>query len=128
MSHHSHLLMETPRATLSQTIQWLNVSYSLWFNRRHRRVAHLFPDPDELRRLESPRSCRFRLRRAMYGIWGRVLLRRSIHPPWMVCRARIRVVDRSARRDVGRQRFPVREIIGSLKDVFAGGSMNPHLD
>jgi len=34
--------METPRATLSQTIQWLNVSYSLWFNRRHRRVAHLF--------------------------------------------------------------------------------------
>jgi len=34
--------METPQANLSQTMQWLNVSYSVWFNRRHRRVGHLF--------------------------------------------------------------------------------------
>ena len=42
MNNHYHLLMETPRANLSQTMQWLNVSYSVWFNRRHRRVGHLF--------------------------------------------------------------------------------------
>jgi hypothetical protein len=23
-------------------MQWLNVSYSVWFNRRHDRVGHLF--------------------------------------------------------------------------------------
>ena len=23
-------------------MQWLNVSYSVWFNRRHRRAGHLF--------------------------------------------------------------------------------------
>src|SRR5437879_7840553 len=41
MSNHYHLLMETPRANLSQTMQWLNVSYSVWFNRRHGRVGRL---------------------------------------------------------------------------------------
>ena len=42
MSNHYHLLLETPQPNLSQTMQWLNVSYSVWFNRRHRRVGHLF--------------------------------------------------------------------------------------
>ena len=26
----------------SSAMQWLNVSYSVWFNRRHQRVGHLF--------------------------------------------------------------------------------------
>ena len=34
--------METPRANLSQAMQWLNVSYSIWFNLRHQRAGHLF--------------------------------------------------------------------------------------
>ena len=42
MDNHFHLLLETPEANLSRAIQWLNVSYSLWFNRRHRRAGHLF--------------------------------------------------------------------------------------
>jgi REP element-mobilizing transposase RayT len=41
MPNHYHLLVETPQANLSRAIQWLNVSYSVWFNRRHRRVGHL---------------------------------------------------------------------------------------
>ena len=41
MDNHYHLLIETPRANLSQSMQWLNVSYSIWFNRRHNRVGHL---------------------------------------------------------------------------------------
>ena len=41
MDNHFHLLLETPEANLSRTMQWLNVSYSVWFNRRHDRVGHL---------------------------------------------------------------------------------------
>ncbi|MBI2947266.1 MAG: transposase [Verrucomicrobia bacterium] len=42
MDNHYHLLVETPEANLSQAVQWLNVAYSVWFNRRHQRSGHLF--------------------------------------------------------------------------------------
>ncbi|MFQ6673753.1 MAG: transposase, partial [Fidelibacterota bacterium] len=42
MSNHYHLLMETPEANLSSAIQWLNVSYAVSYNRKHRRKGHLF--------------------------------------------------------------------------------------
>ncbi|MCF6155784.1 MAG: hypothetical protein E3K36_11155 [Candidatus Brocadia sp.] len=42
MSNHYHVLVETPQANLSRAIQWLNVCYSVYFNRRHRRRGHLF--------------------------------------------------------------------------------------
>jgi REP element-mobilizing transposase RayT len=42
MGNHYHLQIETPKANLSQAMQWLNVSYSTWFNRLHRRVGPLF--------------------------------------------------------------------------------------
>jgi REP-associated tyrosine transposase len=42
MSNHYHLLAQTPHANLSAGMQWLGVSYSVWFNRRHRRSGHLF--------------------------------------------------------------------------------------
>lgn len=42
MRNHYHLLVRTIEANLSQAIQWLGVSYSVWFNRRHRRTGHLF--------------------------------------------------------------------------------------
>ncbi|HUJ71514.1 MAG TPA: transposase [Verrucomicrobiae bacterium] len=42
MPNHYHLLVETPQANLSRAMQWANVSYSVWFNRRHQRVGHLF--------------------------------------------------------------------------------------
>jgi REP element-mobilizing transposase RayT len=42
MDNHFHLLLETPEANLSRAMQWLNVSYSVWFNRRHGRAGHLF--------------------------------------------------------------------------------------
>jgi len=41
MENHFHLLIETPEANLSRAMQWLNVSYSVWFNRRHNRAGHL---------------------------------------------------------------------------------------
>jgi hypothetical protein len=42
MPNHYHLLGETSEANLSRAMQWLNVSYTVWFNRRHQRVGHLF--------------------------------------------------------------------------------------
>ena len=42
MANHYHLLLQAPGGNLSRAMQWLNVSYSVWFNRRHRRVGHLF--------------------------------------------------------------------------------------
>jgi len=42
MSNHYHLLLRTHAANLSRAIQWLGVTYSVWFNRRHGRAGHLF--------------------------------------------------------------------------------------
>jgi putative transposase len=42
MSNHYHLLVETPDANLSQGMRQLNGVYTQRFNRRHRRVGHVF--------------------------------------------------------------------------------------
>jgi len=42
MKNHYHFLIETPEANLSQAVQWLNISYAVYFNRKHQRRGHLF--------------------------------------------------------------------------------------
>jgi putative transposase len=42
MPNHYHLLIKTPAANLSQGMRQLNGLYTQRFNRRHRRVGHLF--------------------------------------------------------------------------------------
>ncbi len=42
MTNHYHLLIETPRANLSQGMRQLNGMYTQYFNRSHKRVGHLF--------------------------------------------------------------------------------------
>lgn len=42
MPNHYHLLAQLGEANLSRAVQWLNVSYSVWFNRRRQRVGYLF--------------------------------------------------------------------------------------
>jgi REP element-mobilizing transposase RayT len=42
MDNHYHLVVETPAANLSTAMQWINVSYSVWFNRRRGRAGHVF--------------------------------------------------------------------------------------
>jgi putative transposase len=37
MGNHYHLIVELTEENLSRAGQWLNVSYSSWFNLRHRR-------------------------------------------------------------------------------------------
>jgi REP element-mobilizing transposase RayT len=42
MTTHDHLFVETPEPNLSAGMHLLNGSYTSYFNRRHRRVGHLF--------------------------------------------------------------------------------------
>ena len=42
MKNHDHLFVQTPQANLSAGMQYLNGSYTGYFNRRHRRAGHLF--------------------------------------------------------------------------------------
>jgi len=42
MPNHYHLVVRTPRANLSRALGWLQTTYSVRFNRRHRRSGHLF--------------------------------------------------------------------------------------
>ncbi len=42
MTNHYHLLIETPDANLSRGMRHLNGVYTQGFNRRHRRVGHVF--------------------------------------------------------------------------------------
>ena len=42
LANHFHLLARTRRANLSRWMHWVMVSYTIWFNRRHQKVGHLF--------------------------------------------------------------------------------------
>jgi REP element-mobilizing transposase RayT len=42
MPNHYHLLVGTPEGNISRSIQWLNGSYGIWYNRKHNRGGHLF--------------------------------------------------------------------------------------
>ena len=40
MGNHYHLLLATPKPTLSRGMQWLNGGYARWFSRRHDQPGH----------------------------------------------------------------------------------------
>jgi putative transposase len=42
MDNHFHLLVKTPRGNLQEFMRHFNISYTGWFNRRHRRSGHLY--------------------------------------------------------------------------------------
>lgn len=42
MGNHYHLIAETRRANLGRAMHWLTTAYTVYYNRRHRRVGHLF--------------------------------------------------------------------------------------
>ena len=42
MDNHYHLLVQTPDPNLSKAMQWINVSYATYFNRKRDRHGHLF--------------------------------------------------------------------------------------
>lgn len=42
LDNHYHLLIESPEGNVSQAMQWLNTSYSVWFNIKYDRAGALF--------------------------------------------------------------------------------------
>jgi hypothetical protein len=42
MGNHYHFMAETRRANLARWMHWLTTAYTVYFNRRHHRVGHLF--------------------------------------------------------------------------------------
>ena len=42
MGNHFHLIVQTPKANLSTFMRHFNVSYTAFYNRRHRRAGHLY--------------------------------------------------------------------------------------
>lgn len=42
MPNHYHLFKCTPGANISEALQWLNTSYTAWFNKKHEHRGHLF--------------------------------------------------------------------------------------
>ncbi|MBK5276808.1 MAG: transposase [Desulfuromonadales bacterium] len=42
MDNHFHVLLETPLGNLSEIMRHFNISYTGYFNRRHKRVGHLY--------------------------------------------------------------------------------------
>src|SRR6266511_4267743 len=42
MSNHYHILLETPNGNLNRALRYINGVYTQAFNRRHKRVGHLF--------------------------------------------------------------------------------------
>ena len=42
MSNHFHLLVKTPLGNLQEFMRHFNISYTGWYNRRHRRSGHLY--------------------------------------------------------------------------------------
>jgi REP element-mobilizing transposase RayT len=45
MDNHYHLVIETPHGNLSKGMRQLNGIYTQAFNKRHKRVGHIFHDP-----------------------------------------------------------------------------------
>ena len=41
MTNHFHLVVDTPRANVSNAMQYLNGQYAAWFNAKYRREGHL---------------------------------------------------------------------------------------
>ena len=42
MDNHYHALIETPRGNLSRIMHFINTAYTIYFNKKHEKVGHLF--------------------------------------------------------------------------------------
>src|SRR4051812_37326204 len=88
MHNHYHLLLELSRPNLSRAVQWLNVSYSAWFNRRHDRCGHFFQG-------------RFKSILVEPSAWGLSLSAYLHLNPVRVARLRLGKADRQQSRSAG---------------------------
>lgn len=87
MSNHYHLLIETPDGNLVNGMRQLNGVYTQWFNRRHRRVGHLFQGRYKAILVEKES---YLLELCRYVVLNPVrarMVRRAVDWPWSSYRA-----------------------------------------
>jgi putative transposase len=106
MDNHYHLLLELSEPNLSRAVQWLNVSYSVWFNRRHGRSGHLLQG-------------RFKSVAVSREEWGLALSRYVHLNPVRIQRLGLSKRDRQAQR-VGLSPAPDREKVRKRIAVLRG--------
>jgi putative transposase len=58
MGNHYHLQIQTREPNLSRAVHWMNVSYSVWFNRKYGRVGPLFQGRFKAVMHEAPEALR----------------------------------------------------------------------
>jgi REP element-mobilizing transposase RayT len=140
MDNHYHLLMETSQPNLSAAVQWINVSYAVYFNRKRQRSGHLFQgrfkailiDADEyLKQLsryihlnpvrakiaENPSDYKWSSHRAFIGV--------EKPPPWLEIRWLLSQFGRRRNVALGNYRAYVEDVEAAalenpIKDVVGG--------
>jgi REP element-mobilizing transposase RayT len=87
MTNHYHLLVETIEPTLSRGMQKIGGEYAAWFNKRHRRVGHLFQGRFKAHLIDSDE---YLLQVARYIVLNPVrahIVESAIEWPWSSARA-----------------------------------------
>jgi len=116
MTNHVHLAIRTGEQPLSRVMAGLHSSYAEWFNRRHRRVGHLFQGRykalliQEDRHLhalvryihQNPVKASMTTRAADYSWSSDQYLRGGKTPPWLDTDALLALLERTRRRAVRR--------------------------
>lgn len=146
MSNHYHLLVEMTEPTLSRGMKKIGGNYARWFNKRHRRVGHLFQgrfrahliDRDEYlmtvaRYIVLNPVRAHMVEDALQWPWSsaRATAGCALVPPWLETRALLGSFDprrpAAARRlyrafihDIGSAKSPWRDLVD---DAYLGGEM-----
>ena len=82
MTNHVHLAIRTGAAPLSKIMAGLHASYAEWFNRRHRRVGHLFQGRYKAFLVQEDRYLHALLRYIHHNPSRARLVRRPSDYPW----------------------------------------------
>jgi putative transposase len=87
MTNHFHLVLQTPKANLSAFMRHFNVSYTGYFNRRHKRVGHLYHGRFKAILVETDRyllglTRYVHLNPVRIGAWKRVGYREQVGHLW----------------------------------------------
>ena len=133
MKNDFHLLIQAEEANLSRAIQWLDVSYSGWFNRRHQRSGHLFQGRFKSFLIENDRyfaaMCYYIHGNLLRAGWGLLDYRWSICPAyagrkdtvsWLTTELILGMYGGSCKRFLRDQRVFLEERSNVLQDLRHG--------
>lgn len=87
MSNHFHLVIQTPQGNLSAFMRHFNISYTGYYNRRHKRVGHLYHGRFKAILVETDRhllqlSRYLHLNPVRVGAWKRLGYREQVGHLW----------------------------------------------